>query len=186
MNCQQIRDELNRRFDDGEGLMEGLEVHLASCEACYAYHDRLDALLGALGNVPLEAASPWLAERLRRAVATPAPPRAPALAAVFAVLAALVALGWRFPLRLSLRESGAQLRAWFDPATWQANALDTLHYLRSAAHIDLSRFDLGTRFPMTSVWMAAGVTAVFLIVFNWLETRTPDSSTQRSGETRRN
>lgn len=168
--------------------MEGLEPHLTSCEACHAYHDRLDVLLGAMDDIPIEAPSPWLAERLRRAVVTPAPapPRALALASVFAVLAALVALGWRFPLRLNLRESAAQLRAWFDPAAWQANALDTLHYLRSAAHIDLSRFDLGTRFPMTNVWVAAGVTAVFLIVFNWLETRTQDSSTQRSGETRRN
>ena len=188
MNCQQTRDELSRRFDEGEILTEGLELHLASCEACHAYHDRLDVLLGAMGDVPVETPSPWLAERLRRAVATPdpAPPRALVPASVFAVLAALVALGWRFPLGFSLRESGAQLRTWFDPAAWQAHALDMLHYLRLAVHIDLSQFDLGARFPMASVWIVTSVTAAFLIVFNWIETATPGSSTRRAGETGRN
>lgn len=188
MNCQQTRDELNRKFDDGEDLMEGLEVHLASCEACHTHLDRLNVLLGAMSDAPVEAPSPWLAERLRRAVATPepAPPRALALASLFTVLAALVALGWRFPLGFSLNESMGQLRAWFDPAAWQANALEMLHYWRSAAYIDLSQFDLGAYVPMANAWIVAAPIATFLIVFNWIETGTPGSSTHRSGETRRN
>lgn len=116
MNCEQIRQMMRERFDEGLRPPPEAEAHMASCGACRDYHERLLALDAALGALPLEAPAPALNARIRRGLAGERKRRATMrLAAALgcaAVMAALLFTGWFYPVPVEPELWYAEAAAW--------------------------------------------------------------------------
>ncbi len=198
MNCEETREQLERRFDDGAELSTESEAHLAQCHTCRFFRNELAAVGDALGHLPIEAATPGLAARVKTHVAVhgqvheaqmPASARWASAAGV--VLTVCVA-GWFIPISVELRAWSSTLiadaleqppllpvgiAAWHDAAIAYVPEMDW----RQAASSVSSQLDalsgsvtpwigeVTGRFPSGVLWLSVVFGAMLLIGCNGFE-----------------
>lgn len=138
MQCENFREMLQRRFDDGELLAPSFETHLDGCASCRDYAARLCALDSALSGIPLEAPQPTFELNVKTAIAHVSHDerqwRMTAAAAAIVLTISTCALSWLYPslvafpdLPQSIEESARRLAQFTAVPSLLDQASDLVH-----------------------------------------------------------
>lgn len=199
MNCTEIRRNLEQRFDEGLGLVEGFEPHLESCEACKAYSDRLQSLHSALVDLPLEDPGEALVPAIKaslgeqgKVVAGASGRGIPGWGALaVAVVVSTCVLGWFYPITLNIVEWGTEWSQGLSEPDWRAAGAEVLTQWDVLQSYEFWRLDpvlayagdqaqwvwtaLLTTFQSragassVTLWLALALVSSLLIAFNGFE-----------------
>jgi len=170
MNCECIRETLRQRFDDGRPLDEGLESHLDSCTRCRTYLSRLQALEGALGNMPLEESAPWLTERVRERISASAPLRLYTVVAVAVVLVVTAGVvGWFYPVTVNVKTWLEQAGPWLPRIEWDEAGSFLVAQVLTLRDQAASLLAGSLHLSSSTLLAAMAVAALFLAAFNGFE-----------------
>jgi len=175
MNCEDVRQVLRLRFDQGILAQSDLIPHLELCPGCARYARQLEAVDASLKTLPQPAAVPELAARIKRRVAEEslAERALERFALRFAVTAAVVAgvLGWLFPLAISYGEWWRRAENSLAAFQWRDVVAPFLADAQSLLRSGESLLENAARFPSLYLWLAIGGALLLLLAFNGFEAR---------------
>jgi len=172
MNCNDIRELLHRRFDDGLDLSRGLDDHLDACAACREELEHLSGLREGLFDLPFDVPDVQLAARVKEAVLSERRARLrPAVlaAGIAALLVAASIVNWCVPVYPAALSGWEKLAQRLPDPEWLEPGPPIRTQFEAAWTQGWERIRSFRGFSPMGTWVALALTVVFVVAFNGVE-----------------